>query len=231
MSTVSTPDPVSAPTRLRRPYLDLFLVSFLILFFELACIRWFGSTVIFLTFFTNIVLHGLLPGDVGRLPGGVAARRLHQRWCIPLTRSSLVGWRASTLWRYCALRPGDRSTSAARGRRSRSSSGPSTRPPTRRGSSCRSRSVAGVFFVLIALMFVGPGAGDGPGVRRDPRPGLGLHDQRRWAAWPGSSAFGAGVVLPHAARRLVRDRRLASCSAFIRAALALVQMSAARSAS
>lgn len=42
--------------RLRRGYLELFLISFLILFFELSCIRWFGSTVIFLTFFTNIVL-------------------------------------------------------------------------------------------------------------------------------------------------------------------------------
>lgn len=37
-------------------YGDLFLVSFLILFFELACIRWFGSMVVFLTFFTNVVL-------------------------------------------------------------------------------------------------------------------------------------------------------------------------------
>jgi hypothetical protein len=37
----------------RRVYLDLFLISFLILFFELAAIRWFGSTVVFLTFFTN----------------------------------------------------------------------------------------------------------------------------------------------------------------------------------
>src|ERR1700676_454034 len=40
----------------RRAYLDLFLVSFLILFFELASIRWFGSMVVFLTFFTNVVL-------------------------------------------------------------------------------------------------------------------------------------------------------------------------------
>ena len=42
----------------RRPgqYLDLFLISFLILFFELACIRWFASTVRYLTFFTNLVL-------------------------------------------------------------------------------------------------------------------------------------------------------------------------------
>jgi SAM-dependent methyltransferase len=43
-----------APTQ--RPYVDLFLISFLILFFELACIRWFGSMVVYLTFFTNIVL-------------------------------------------------------------------------------------------------------------------------------------------------------------------------------
>src|SRR5262249_49673953 len=35
---------------------DLFLVSFLILFMELACIRWFGSTVVYLTFFTNTAL-------------------------------------------------------------------------------------------------------------------------------------------------------------------------------
>lgn len=39
-----------------RSYVDLFLVSFLILFFELACIRWFGSMVVHLTFFTNIIL-------------------------------------------------------------------------------------------------------------------------------------------------------------------------------
>ena len=35
---------------------DLFLISFLTLFLELACIRWFPSHVLFLTFFTNTVL-------------------------------------------------------------------------------------------------------------------------------------------------------------------------------
>jgi SAM-dependent methyltransferase len=39
-----------------RASVELFLISFFILFFELTCIRWLGSTVIFLTFFTNIVL-------------------------------------------------------------------------------------------------------------------------------------------------------------------------------
>lgn len=35
---------------------DLFLVSFLLLFMELACIRWFPAHVLFLTFFTNTIL-------------------------------------------------------------------------------------------------------------------------------------------------------------------------------
>src|SRR5437762_13286083 len=36
--------------------LNLFLVGFLVLFLELACIRWFAANVIFLQFFTNVVL-------------------------------------------------------------------------------------------------------------------------------------------------------------------------------
>src|SRR5580700_4430235 len=49
------------------------MISFFILFFELACIRWLGSTVIFLTFFTNIVLMACFLGvSVGCL---AASRR------------------------------------------------------------------------------------------------------------------------------------------------------------
>ncbi|HEV3008889.1 MAG TPA: hypothetical protein VGX52_07640 [Burkholderiales bacterium] len=51
---------------------DLFLISFLILFFELAAIRWFAATVVFLTFFTNIVL---LACFLGMSVGLLAARR------------------------------------------------------------------------------------------------------------------------------------------------------------
>ena len=55
--------------------LELFSISFLILFFELACIRWFGSTVIFLTFFTNIVLMACFLGvSVGCLAARGAGR-------------------------------------------------------------------------------------------------------------------------------------------------------------
>src|SRR5436190_8186608 len=45
-----------APEKPRSAYIDLLLISFLVLFFELSCIRFFGSTVVFLTFFTNIIL-------------------------------------------------------------------------------------------------------------------------------------------------------------------------------
>ena len=67
----------------KRPYADLFLVSFLLLFFELACIRWFGSTVVFLTFFTNIVLLATFLGmSVGCL--AASSRRDWIRAVMPL---------------------------------------------------------------------------------------------------------------------------------------------------
>ena len=59
-------------TALPRAQRDLFLISFLILFFELAAIRWFAATVVFLTFFTNIVL---LACFLGMSVGLLAARR------------------------------------------------------------------------------------------------------------------------------------------------------------
>ena len=85
MSTVSTPDPVSVPAEPRRAYLDLFLVSFVILFFELACIRWFGSTVVFMTFFTNVVLLACFLGmSVGCLAAG------HRRNYLRMTPAVLL---------------------------------------------------------------------------------------------------------------------------------------------
>ena len=55
-TTLRTGEVVAPLPAIRRPHVSLFLISFFILFFELACIRWFGSMVVFLTFFTNIVL-------------------------------------------------------------------------------------------------------------------------------------------------------------------------------
>jgi hypothetical protein len=53
---------------------NLFLTGFLVLFLELACIRWFATTVIFLQFFTNIIL---LSSFLGMSCGCMAAR--HRR--------------------------------------------------------------------------------------------------------------------------------------------------------
>jgi SAM-dependent methyltransferase len=50
----------------------LFLISLLILFLELACIRWFPAHVLFLTFFTNVVL---LASFLGMSLGCLAAGR------------------------------------------------------------------------------------------------------------------------------------------------------------
>ena len=67
----------------RRANTVLFLISFLMLFFELACIRWFGSTVVFLTFFTNIVLLATFLGmSVGCL--AASSRRDWSRDVVPI---------------------------------------------------------------------------------------------------------------------------------------------------
>jgi spermidine synthase len=51
---------------------EVFLISFVILFMELACIRWFGAHVLYLTFFTNCVL---LACFLGMSLGCLAARQ------------------------------------------------------------------------------------------------------------------------------------------------------------
>src|SRR5262245_24359548 len=67
----------------RRPHLELFLISFLILFLELAAIRFFGATVVFLTFFTNIVLLACFLGmSIGLL--NASRQRALARSVLPL---------------------------------------------------------------------------------------------------------------------------------------------------
>ena len=55
----------------KRHGVNLFLVGFLVLFLELACIRWFAASVIFLQFFTNVIL---LASFLGMSCGCLAAR-------------------------------------------------------------------------------------------------------------------------------------------------------------
>jgi SAM-dependent methyltransferase len=132
----------------------LFLVSFLILFFELACIRWFGATVIFLTFFTNIVL---MASFLGVSVGCLAAHRrgdlingLGPLTCLAVTLAY------ATLWTYVRFRNLVIDVGSQRapqliyfGTDSRASDVSKFVIPI--------EVIAGFFFVLIALLFVGLG--------------------------------------------------------------------------
>src|SRR5436309_11304960 len=79
---------------------DLFLISLLILFLELACIRWFPAHVLFLTFFTNVVLLACFLGmSVGCLAAG--HRRNYIHWTPMLLLVALLvghGINASSLY-------------------------------------------------------------------------------------------------------------------------------------
>ena len=210
MSTVSTPDPVSAPAEPRRAYLDLFLVSFVILFFELACIRWFGSTVVFMTFFTNVVLLACFLGmSVGCL---AAARRIDLiRFVLPLSAFSLAA-SYFTLWSYWHF-----------GRLAIDVGGQGSPQQIFFGTEYRANDpgqfvvpieiVAGFFFVLMSLIFLGLGQVMGRGVQRDSQPGLATTNVA--ASLIGIIAF--DPVDAAAPGGLVRSRRPSSSGSFLRA--------------
>jgi len=61
---------LKTPSRFTNGF-DLILISLIILFLELACIRWFPAHVLYLTFFTNVVL---LASFLGMSVGCLAAR-------------------------------------------------------------------------------------------------------------------------------------------------------------
>lgn len=68
----------------------LFLISFLILFLELVCIRWLSSYILYLGYFTNFVLLGAL---LGMGAGTLLAERPYNlvKWLPPLLFFFLVG--------------------------------------------------------------------------------------------------------------------------------------------
>ncbi|HEV3164929.1 MAG TPA: hypothetical protein VGZ22_12945 [Isosphaeraceae bacterium] len=154
--TEATPaaPPATSFSRARYARLGLFLISILTLFFELACIRWFGSTVVFLTYFTNIVLMACFLGlTVGCLAAGRSFDLV--RVVLPLTLLS-VALALGVLWVYnhfeqLTIQMGQ----------------PQSPQELYFGTEKRAvdpahfvvpiEAVAGVFFTLIALVFVGLG--------------------------------------------------------------------------
>src|SRR3954470_2042209 len=76
----------------RVPRGDLFLISLLLLFLELACIRWLPAHVLFLSFFTNTVLLACFVGmSVGCLVARKPGRELSATpyWLLALVAAGL----------------------------------------------------------------------------------------------------------------------------------------------
>jgi len=139
---------------LERRHVDLFLISFVALFQELACIRWFGSTVIFLTFFTNLALMACF---LGISVGCLAARRPRNliEWTIPLALAAMA-LAFGMLWGYSRF--SDVMVDVG---------GQGTPDQIYFGTEFRRRdlaafvipleAIAAVFFALISFLFIGVG--------------------------------------------------------------------------
>jgi len=146
------PPPPPAPGS-GRARAELFAVSFVILFFELACIRWFGSTVIFLTFFTNIVLIACVLGmSVGCLAAGRSRNYVQAVFPLTLVAVGLARWSLQAYLRdQLLVNVGDQASPQ------QVYFGAETPALGPLGGGLPIEVLAGLFFGLIALLFVGLG--------------------------------------------------------------------------
>ena len=137
-----------------RPALDLFLVSWLVLFLELACIRWFPAHVLFLSFFTNTVLLACFVGmSIGLLTARKKANYIAMTpliLAVALGTGLLIDLFSQKLQHV--LTPADQSANSEVvffGSETNAVDGKDYHVPV--------ELVAAVFFGLIASVMVGPG--------------------------------------------------------------------------
>jgi spermidine synthase len=143
---------------------ELFLVSFIILFLELACIRWFPAHVLYLTFFTNVVL---LASFLGMSVGCLAASRSRNylRWTPLLLVVALAAAHAVEITSGSFVKFVDVGNQA---------SPQQVYFGTEYHSQDLSRYaipvevLCGFFFIVIALAFLGPGQELGRALKRWP---------------------------------------------------------------
>ncbi len=139
---------------IRLQAINLFLVGFLVLFFELACIRWFAAYVVFLQFFTNVVL---IASFLGMSCGCLAARQ-RRDWLnyFPfITLGTVVAALAMLAvyhrWNGLSIDVGGQASPQE------VFFGTEYRNPDVAKFAVPIEAVAATFFVLVALMFVGLG--------------------------------------------------------------------------
>ena len=143
---------------------ELFLISLLILFLELAAIRWFPAHVLYLTFFTNVVL---LASFLGMSVGCLAAshRRDYLTWTPLLLAVALAGAHAVEISSVSFAKFVDVGNQASP-------------QQVYFGAEYHSQDLSryaipvevlcGFFFIVIALAFVGPGQKLGRALQRWP---------------------------------------------------------------
>ena len=134
--------------------LNLFLTGFLVLFLELACIRWFAANVIFLQFFTNVVLLACFLG----MSCGLMAARHRRDWlgdfpwlALGTVLAALATFAIYSRWTGLAIDVGHQASPQE------IFFGTEYRNPDVAQFSVPIDLIVAVFFILIALMFVGLG--------------------------------------------------------------------------
>jgi spermidine synthase len=168
--TTLTPPPAvlhpaagTTPAR-ARPALDLFVVSGLILFLELAFIRWFPAHVLYLTFFTNVVLLACFVGmSVGCLIARSPRRHLLRTpllLAVALAVGLLLNVSRSRLEHYVNVGNQRQAEVVFFGTEASAYKMPSFLVPI--------EVVAGGMFLLIAAAMVGPGQELGRAFNRIP---------------------------------------------------------------
>ncbi|MBY0524314.1 MAG: hypothetical protein K2R98_12990 [Gemmataceae bacterium] len=154
----------AADRSLLRSRIDLFLVSLLVLFLELACIRWFPAHVLFLTFFTNLVLLACFLGlSVGCLAANRPRRYL--TWTPALLVIAMLGAHGVNVLRWRLQNVLDA------GQRGLSEVVLFGAEPTREDLARFAipvEALNGFFFLVLALAMVGPGQALGKALSRLP---------------------------------------------------------------
>jgi len=153
-SLFERPTVAGAPPSKRMHGANLFLAGFLVLFLELACIRWFAFAVVFLQFFTNVVL---IASFLGMSCGCLAARAKRDwlrifPWLALLTVLAALAMRAIyQCWSGLAIDVGHQASPQV------VFFGTEYRNPDVAQFTVPVEFIAAVFFILVALMFVGLG--------------------------------------------------------------------------
>jgi hypothetical protein len=144
----------SSVEKVRLQALNLFLVGFLVLFLELACIRWLAAYVVFLQFFTNVVL---IASFLGMSCGCLSARQ-RRDWlgyfpfiALGTVVAALTMFRIYNYWSGLSIDVGGQASPQE------VFFGTENRLPNVAQFVVPIEAVAAVFFVLVALMFVGLG--------------------------------------------------------------------------